>query len=97
VVINISASHNVKDIEPLYAMLEEFKDGVFTSTKYCSRVKAFSIQHAVVFANIPPDKSKLKTDRFRITHLLKLKERYEAWRSTCAAEGDPTQMDESDC
>ena len=93
VVINIPASHNAKHTESLYTMLEEFKDSMFTSTKYRSQVNTFSIPHVVVFANIPPDESKLKKDRFRVTQVLKLKERYEAWKTTGATDGDPTQTD----
>lgn len=66
VVFNIAASQDSKLMDHLYKVLEEFKDGVFSSGKYNSRTKAFKIPQVIVFANERPNEEKLKTNRFKI-------------------------------
>lgn len=66
VVFNIAASQDSKMMDHLYKILEEFKDGVFSSGKYNSRIKAFKIPQVIVFANDPPNEDKMKTNRFKI-------------------------------
>lgn len=52
-----------------YAALEEVKDGIFYSGKYESGMVMYKVPHVFVFANFPPDTSKLSSDRWVIMDL----------------------------
>ncbi len=52
-----------------YRFLEGVKNGVLTSTKYKSQTKYFDPAKVVVFANFPPDRSKLSADRWDVRHI----------------------------
>lgn len=52
-----------------YDALESLKDGLMFSAKYESTAKIFNCPHVIVFANFPPDESKLSTDRWKIVRL----------------------------
>jgi len=52
-----------------YSVIESFKNGYFLSTKYESVPITFNIPHVVVFANYPPDQSKLSSDRWNIVEI----------------------------
>lgn len=52
-----------------YASLESIKNGLICNTKYETGSKVFNSPHLFVFANSPPDRSKLSKDRWRITNL----------------------------
>lgn len=52
-----------------YTALENVKDGIFFSGKYESGMVMYNPPHVLVFANFPPDESKLSTDRWVITEL----------------------------
>lgn len=49
-----------------YSVMESFKNGYYLNTKYESAPVRFSVPHVVVFANFPPDISKLSIDRWNI-------------------------------
>lgn len=49
-----------------YSTLEELCDGMFFSGKYESRSVVFAPIHVIVFANRPPEKSRLSEDRWDI-------------------------------
>jgi len=49
-----------------YSVVENFKNGYFLNTKYESQPCRFQTPHVVVFANFPPDRSKLSNDRWQI-------------------------------
>lgn len=49
-----------------YNAIESLKDGDLFSTKYESEDLVFERPHVVVFANIPPDESKMSADRWDI-------------------------------
>lgn len=66
VVFNLVASSCKETSEYLYKVLEEFKDGIFSSGKYQSCIKTFLIPHVIVFANVPPDATKMKKDRLLV-------------------------------
>lgn len=67
VLFNLVASSCSDTQQYLYKVLEEFKDGIFTSGKYQSCNKAFKIPHVIVFSNEFPDESKMKKSRI-VTH-----------------------------
>lgn len=52
-----------------YTAIECFKNGVVFSPKYESMTKVFDTCKVIVFANWPPDQSKLVDDRWRIHHV----------------------------
>lgn len=62
-ILNICASQNKECSEHLYKILEEFKDGIFTSGKYGSTTKIFTSPLVIVFSNHAPDTTKMKKNR----------------------------------
>lgn len=52
-----------------YAVVENFKNGYFLSTKYEVRKVRFRTPHVVVFANFFPDLDKLSADRWKIKEI----------------------------
>lgn len=52
-----------------YNAIEAVKDGLVFSAKYESRTKIFNCPHVVIFANFPPDKSRMTADRWDIREL----------------------------
>jgi len=52
-----------------YSLMETFKNGYFLNTKYESTPVRFTPPHVVVFANIPPDLSKLSRDRWLVVEI----------------------------
>lgn len=53
-----------------YDAIEELKGGIFFSGKYESQDIIFNWPHVVIFANFPPDTSKLSNDRWEIKELI---------------------------
>lgn len=72
VVFNLVASADEDTMKYLYKVLEEFKDGIFSSGKYMSITKAFKIPQVIVFSNICPDQSKMKKNRLIVHHISSL-------------------------
>lgn len=56
-------------LDHIYSFMESLKNGRLTSTKYDSRTKVFASPHVVVFANFPPDRTKMSEDRWNIQEL----------------------------
>jgi len=52
-----------------YGVAEAFKNGYFLSTKYESVPVKFQPPIVIIFANFPPDETKLSRDRWDIIHL----------------------------
>lgn len=52
-----------------YKVLEAVKNGVFFSGKYESKAVAFDYPHIFVFANFPPEESKLSQDRWWVRNI----------------------------
>lgn len=52
-----------------YGLLESFKNGYFLSTKYECETVRFQTPHVIVFANFPPDQTKLSFDRWIIKRI----------------------------
>lgn len=68
VVFDLSRTQAEK-IDAIYMAMEQFKNGRIFSPKYHSATKVFRTPHVVVFANYPPDQSKLSQDRWDIMEL----------------------------
>ncbi len=49
-----------------YSLLEEFKNGIYFSSKYESAMRHFPQPHVLVFANFEPDYDKLSADRWLV-------------------------------
>lgn len=60
------ASHR---LDSVYSMMESLKNGYMISTKYNSTTLSFDVPHVCVFANFPPDESKMSADRWKITEI----------------------------
>ncbi len=61
-----------------YQAMEGIKNGIFYSGKYEGSMVIFNSPHVIVFANLPPDQSKLSSDRWKITNLREDEEDEEA-------------------
>lgn len=72
VVFNLVASVDETTMTYLYKVLEEFKDGIFSSGKYKSVTKAFVIPKVIVFSNMRPDDSKMKKNRLKVYNIITL-------------------------
>jgi len=72
VVFNLVASADEETMKYLYKVLEEFKDGVFSSGKYMSTTKAFKIPQVIVFSNIYPDQFRMKQNRLIVHDIASL-------------------------
>jgi hypothetical protein len=49
--------------------MENVKDGLFFSTKYESGMVRYNPPHVIVFANVPPDVTKMSADRWVIKEI----------------------------
>lgn len=56
-------------LDSLYSFIEMLKNGRIFSPKYESVTKTFEPPHVLVFANFPPDQSKLSADRWHIKEI----------------------------
>lgn len=56
-------------LDVIYSLMESLKNGYLISTKYDSRAVVFEVPHVVVFANFPPDFSKMSDDRWDVVEL----------------------------
>lgn len=72
VVFNLVASADETTMTYLYKVLEEFKDGIFSSGKYQSQTKAFPIPKVIVFSNNLPNMSKMKKNRLAVYDIIQL-------------------------
>jgi len=52
-----------------YGAIECILNGMITNTKFETGIKVFNPPHVVVFANKPPNESKLSEDRWKVTEL----------------------------
>lgn len=52
-----------------YDTMEQIKNGLFFSGKYESCSEVFNAPHVVVFANFPPETSKMSQDRWDVRHI----------------------------
>lgn len=56
-------------LDSVYSLMESLKNGYLISTKYNSTSMTFKVPHVVVFANFPPDESKMSADRWQIQNI----------------------------
>lgn len=85
ILYNQCASQDQASTLHLYKVLEEFKDGYFLSTKYETKEFCFPPKHVLVFANVEPDYTKLKTARLLPVDIQKY-EKSSAYRAQIARE-----------
>lgn len=56
-----------EEINCIYQMIEDFKNGRLISTKYEHVIKRFKSPHVIGFANVPPKEGKLsEIDRMKL-------------------------------
>jgi len=72
VVFNLVASQDKETQAYLYTVLEQFKDGIFSSGKYNSMIKTFKIPHVIVMSNEWPDESRMKKSRIVVHNIQEL-------------------------
>lgn len=56
------------NMDHIYTTIENFKNGMYLSTKYESRQRIFEIPHIIVMANYEPHYEKLSKDRWDVRH-----------------------------
>jgi len=67
IIYNLPRQTSEAQITHICGTLEKFKDGIFTSTKYNSKVIHFEFNpQVIVFSNNPPNKDALSLDRWDI-------------------------------
>lgn len=52
-----------------YQGIEELKDGIFFNSKYESGMVMYNSPHIIIFANFPPDYTKLSRDRWNVVQI----------------------------
>jgi hypothetical protein len=65
VIIDLARTY-ADNLEHIYTIIENIKNGQYLSTKYETKQKLFIVPHIVVLANFKPDESKLSRDRWNI-------------------------------
>ena len=65
VIIDLARTY-ADNLEHIYTIIENLKNGMYLSTKYETIQKIFKVPHIIVMANFKPDQSKLSKDRWNI-------------------------------
>lgn len=65
VVFDIARAY-VDNVDYLYTVMENFKNGMFLNSKFVSGMRVFKVPHVIVFANFEPNYKKLSEDRWRV-------------------------------
>ncbi|AXQ66112.1 MAG: putative viral replication protein [Cressdnaviricota sp.] len=65
VIIDLARTY-ADNLEHIYTIIENLKNGMYLSTKYETIQKIFKVPHIIVMANFRPDKTKLSRDRWNI-------------------------------
>ena len=69
VIIDLARTY-ADNLEHIYTIIENLKNGQYLSTKYETKQKLFEIPYIIVMANFKPDKNKLSKDRWDIIDTL---------------------------
>lgn len=69
VIIDLARTY-ADNLEHIYTIIENLKNGQYLSTKYETKQKLFEIPYIIVMANFKPDKTKLSKDRWDIIDTL---------------------------
>lgn len=77
IIIDLARTY-ADNLDHIYTIIENFKNGQYLSTKYETKQKLFKIPHIIVMANFKPDQSKLSIDRWHIIDTDDYKEEQEA-------------------
>lgn len=67
VIIDLARTY-ADNLEHIYTIIENLKNGQYLSTKYETKQKLFEVPHIIVMANFEPDKSKLSRDRWNMIY-----------------------------
>jgi Mor family transcriptional regulator len=65
VIIDLARTY-ADNLEHIYTIIENLKNGMYLSTKYETIQKIFKVPHIIVMANFKPDRTKLSRDRWNI-------------------------------
>lgn len=65
VIIDLARTY-ADNLEHIYTIIENLKNGQYLSTKYETKQKLFEIPYIMVMANFKPDKTRLSNDRWDI-------------------------------
>jgi len=65
VIIDLARTY-ADNLEHIYTIIENLKNGQYLSTKYETKQKLFKVPHIIVMANFKPDQSKLSKDRWEL-------------------------------
>lgn len=76
IIIDLARTY-ADNLDHIYTIIENFKNGQYLSTKYETKQKLFKIPHIIVMANFKPDTSKLSQDRWNILDVEDYKEEQE--------------------
>jgi len=68
-IFDLARSSEEGSVSVVYELMEQLKNGYIISGKYDSKSFSFAQPHVVVFANYPPDRSKLSADRWDVTNI----------------------------
>jgi len=69
VIIDLARTY-ADNLEHIYTIIENLKNGQYLSTKYETRQKLFNTPHIMVMANFKPDERKLSQDRWNIINTI---------------------------
>lgn len=65
VIIDLARTY-ADNLEHIYTIIENLKNGMYLSTKYETTQRLFEVPHIIVMANFKPDITKLSKDRWNI-------------------------------
>lgn len=79
-----------------YKGLEQLKNGIFYNTKYESGMCLFNPPTVLVFANEPPDESRMSADRWNIQEIEMIKDELQAVHAAAEAQRQQVGPDTAD-
>ena len=67
--ISTDESDRKHNLDGIYSLAEELKNGILVSGKYESKTVVFKVPHVIFFANFEPDKTKWSSDRYFVKNI----------------------------